>query len=95
MWGITRFNGAFYVRRRYLQTTGFRITFIPGLCPYKFLYVWVDFWPDNGARSRKLGWMYWLANPIFPFIWFRVAIPQNHVEILVEDVVPPKVKSET
>jgi hypothetical protein len=31
-----------------------------------------------------LGWLYWLPNPLFPFIWFRVAVPGNHPELHVE-----------
>jgi hypothetical protein len=27
--------------------------------------------------------MYWLPNPLFPFIWFRVALPRSHPEIEV------------
>ena len=81
-WGTTPFEGNLYIRRRYLTTTGFKVNFLPGLCPYKFLYVWLDFsWSDG--RSRNLGWIYWLPNPLFPFIWFRVAVPRNHSELSV------------
>jgi len=66
-------------------TEGFRPNWIPGICVYKFLYVWLDFHPPAGGRTRALGWMYWLPNPLFPFIWFRVAIPRDHPEILVEE----------
>lgn len=41
-WGITPFEGNFYVRRKYLSTNGFRANLLPGLCVYKFLYVWLD-----------------------------------------------------
>ncbi|TDJ25854.1 MAG: hypothetical protein E2O58_02175 [Gammaproteobacteria bacterium] len=82
-WGITPFEGNFYIRRKHLKTAGFKVNFIPGLCPYKFLYTWLDFiWPDG--KSHSLGWLYWLPNPVFPFIWFRVAVPRDHPELKVE-----------
>ena len=84
-WGITRFEGNLYIGRRYLATDGFRVNYIPGLCIYKFLYVWLDFTWDND-RSRSLGWMYWLPNPLFPFIWFRVAVPAEHPDLRVDIV---------
>ena len=50
-WGITPFEGNFYIRKRYLLTDRFRPNFIPGFCPYKFLYVWLDLrLPDGGRR---------------------------------------------
>ena len=81
-WGITSFEGNYYIRRRYLKTTGFKVNFIPGLCPYKFLYVWLDFLSSDG-KSRNLGWLYWFPNPLFPFIWFRVAVPGSHPELQI------------
>jgi len=84
-WGITPFEGNFYIRKKYLKTAGFKVNFIPGLCPYKFLYVWMDLYPDEETRIRSLGWMYWLPNPLFPFIWFRVGVPKHHPEIEIEE----------
>ena len=83
-WGITPFEGNFYIRRKYLKTNQIRANFLPGLCPYKFLYVWMDLHVGEGRRVRNLGWMYWLPNPLLPFIWFRVALPGRHPEITVE-----------
>jgi len=83
-WNIMPFEGNFYIRRKFLRTDGFKVNFIPGLCVYKFLYVWMDLLLSTGERVRNLGWMYWLPNPLFPFIWFRVGIPQNHPELEVE-----------
>jgi hypothetical protein len=40
----------------------------------------------GSARSRFLGWMYWLPNPLLPFIWFRVALPESHPEIEVSEI---------
>ena len=82
-WGITPFEGNYYIGRRHLKTSGFKTNYIPGLCIYKFFYVWMDFqWP--GDRSTNLGWLYWLPNPLFPFIWFRVAVPGEHPDLQVE-----------
>ena len=41
-WGITPFEGNYYIRKQYLKTEAFKLNFIPGLCSYKFLYVWLD-----------------------------------------------------
>ena len=84
-WGITPFEGNLYVRRRYLRTTGLKVNFVPGLCVYKFLYVWLDLRLSDGDKVASLGWMYWLANPLFPFIWFRVGLPRSHPELRVEE----------
>lgn len=83
-WGIAPFEGNYYIRRKYLRTQGFRVNYIPGLCPYKFLYVWMDLQPSEGDKIRSLGWLYWLPNPIFPFIAFRVAVPGAHPGLLYE-----------
>jgi len=81
-WGIMSFEGNYYISRKYLKTSGFKVNFIPGLCPYKFLYVWMDFVSSKG-KSRNLGWLYWFPNPLFPFIWFRVAVPGRHPELRI------------
>ena len=83
-WGITPFEGNYYISRKYLRTDGFRVNYLPGLCMYKFLYVWMNFTPPDGTVARNLGWKYWLPNPLLPFIWFRVAVPGAHPEISVE-----------
>ena len=77
-------EGNFYIARKYLQTDRFRTNFIPGLCPYKFLYVWMDLVLNDGSREKSLGWLYWLPNPMLPFIWFRVALPGEHPALLVD-----------
>ncbi len=84
-WGITPFEGGFYIRRKFLKTDRIRANYVPGLCPYKFLYVWMDLRLEEGRRVRNLAWMYWLPNPLLPFIWFRVALPRVHHEIDVEE----------
>ncbi len=82
-WGIAPFEGNLYIRRKYLRDGTFRTNFVPGLCPYKFLYAWMDYDPPDGGRVRSLGWLYWLPNPLFPFIWYRVAVPKHHPEISI------------
>ena len=84
-WGITPFEGNLYIRRKYLLTGGFKPNFIPGFCTYKFLYVWLDLELQNGNKVRNLGWLYWLPNPLFPFIWYRVGIPRSHPDLLIEE----------
>lgn len=83
-WGITPFEGNYYISKKYLRAGQFKPNFIPGLCPYKFLYVWLDLFLDNVKREENLGWLYWLPNPLFPFIWFRVALPGSHPSLIVE-----------
>jgi uncharacterized protein (DUF427 family) len=84
-WGITPFEGNFYIARKYLKTNRFKHNFMPGLCIYKFLYVWMDLNLDEGRKIRNIGWMYWLPNPLLPFIWFRVAVPRTHPELEIEE----------
>ncbi len=83
-WGITPFEGNFYIRQKHLTTRNLRPNFWPGLCPYKFLYVWLDLHLGDGQRIRSLGWLYWLPNPLLPFICFRVALPGSHPDVVVE-----------
>ena len=70
-WGITPFEGNYYVQRKHLKTNALKINYMPGFCIYKFLYVWLDLHLPDGRLSRSLGWLYWLPNPLLPFIWFR------------------------
>lgn len=83
-WGITPFEGNYYVSRRYLRAP-FAPNYLPGFCVYKFLYVWMDFVGADGARDRGLGWTYWLPNPLLPFIWFRVAVSGSDPRLLIEE----------
>ena len=84
-WAITPFEGNYYIRRKNLISDGFRVNYIPGLCIYKFLYVWLDFVTPEGRVIRNMGWKYWLPNPLLPFIWYRVALPAAHPELQVEE----------
>lgn len=88
-WGITPFEGNFYIGRKYLATKRLRQNYMPGLCIYKFLYVWLDLHLDDGQRVRNLGWMYFLPNPLLPFIWFRVAVPGTHPALDIEEYSTP------
>ncbi len=82
--GIMPFEGNFYIRRKYLRTDAFKVNGVPGLCPYKFLYVWLDLKLEGREPAKYLGWLYWLPNPLLPFIWWRVALPGNHPDVRVE-----------
>ena len=88
-WGITPFEGNYYIRAKHLRTDHFHPNYIPGLCPYKLLYVWLDLHLPDGERSRSLGWLYWLPNPPFPFIWYRVGLPRQHPDLIVEEFEQP------
>lgn len=87
-WGITPFEGNFYVRKKFLVAGSFSPSFIPGICFYKFFYIWLNFAPPHGSIARRLGWLYFLPNPLLPFIWFRVGLPGSHHDIEVEYVQP-------
>ena len=82
-WAITPFEGNYYISNKCLKTRGSRPNFMPGLCIYKFLYVWLDFHASDGKVTKNMGWKYWLPNPLLPFIWFRTAIPQDHRALIV------------
>jgi hypothetical protein len=93
-WGITPFEGNYYISKRWLKTRGFKPNWVPGFCPYKFFYVWVDLDLDS-AKERSIAWMYWLPNPLLPFIWFRIAVPGAHPALRVGEcrefpVAPPE-----
>jgi len=51
-WGIMRFEGNYYIRRQYLQTEGFKVNFVPGICFYKFLYVWLGEFHEADIKNR-------------------------------------------
>ena len=87
-WGITPFEGNWYISKKHLRTDGFRTSAVPGLCVYKFVYTWLHFRAKTGQVSRFLGWRYVLPNPLFPFIAFRVAVPGDHPEIEAKLTLP-------
>jgi len=55
-WGITPFEGNLYIGRKHLRTDAFRPNYIPGLCIYKFLYVWLDLRLPGEASSSPSVW---------------------------------------
>ncbi len=81
---MTSFEGNWYVGRQHLRTAGFSNTALPGLCPYKFIYLWMDYQAKDGSFSKGLGWKYVLPNPLLPFIAFRVAVPGDHPDLDIE-----------
>lgn len=85
-WGMFAFEGNYYIARKNLKSEGFKFSGIPGLCPYKFIYFWYHFVSENGVKSPMLGWKYWLPNPLFPFIAFRIAVSARHPDIVIEKV---------
>jgi hypothetical protein len=84
LFGITPFEGNLYIRRKYLRTSHLRPNWVPGLCIYKFLYVWLDLRLPDRTWEPFVGWMYWLPNPLLPFIAFRPAVPRLSPALQVE-----------
>jgi uncharacterized protein (DUF427 family) len=83
-WGIKPLEGNWYIGSEHLRTEGFETTAFPGICPYKFLYLWLNFRAADGSVSKRLGWKYVVPNPLFPFIMFRVAVPGSHPDLDIE-----------
>jgi len=83
-WDITPFEGNYYIRKKCLIDSPFKLSAIPGLCPYKFIYLWMDIQPEGQPRTRFLAWKYVIPNPLLPFIWFRVGIYGTHPDIEIQ-----------
>lgn len=83
-WGITAFEGNYYISRKYLREGRFCVDYIPGLCVYKGLYIGLNYIAPDQSVSRHMGWTYWLPNPLFPFIIFRIAVPAHHPLLRIE-----------
>ncbi len=83
-WQMTPFEGNFYIQKQCLRAK-FRVNFIPGICPYKGLYFWVDLELPNRGPEKSVGWKYWLPNPLLPFIWYRLALPGNDPTLRIEE----------
>jgi len=63
-WGVTQFEGNYYVSRRHLKDGIFKPNFIPGLCPYKSsMYGWISCFP---MEAQKRVWAGCTGCPI-PF----------------------------
>jgi hypothetical protein len=84
--GITSFEGNLYISRKYLKTPLLRPNWIPGICAYKFLYVWLDLKLPDDRGEPFIGWMYWLPNPLLPFIAFRPAVSRSSPFLRIEEV---------
>ena len=82
---ITPFEGNFYIRERCVKRELLKNSHVPGICPYKGLYVWLDLQLPERPALKSLAWLYWLPNPLFPFIWFRVALPGSHPDLSIEE----------
>jgi hypothetical protein len=85
--GITPFEGNLYISRKCPKTDGLRPNWVPGFCAYKFLYVWLDLHLADGSKEPFLGWMYWLPNPLWPFIAFRPAVPWSSPVLQVDEII--------
>ena len=83
-WGITPFEGNYYIRKKYLADDFFHNTPIPGLCPYKGIYHWLDLELPGGQREEMLAWRYIIPNPLLPFVAFRIGLPGHHPALLYE-----------
>ena len=92
-WGITPFDGGLYIRRRHLRAGRFTAGLIPGLCPYKGLYVSMNYHAPDGIIDNGLAWLYALPNPLFPFIWFRVALPRVHPNLEIVEYLPSEMSA--
>jgi len=57
---------------------------MPGFCIYKFFYIWLNLKLKNGFQEGLIAWMYVLPNPLMPFIWFRIALPQSHPALAIQ-----------
>lgn len=82
-WDITPFEGNYYIKKKCVVGSPFKLSAIPGLCIYKFIYLWVDIQPDSHPKARFLAWKYIIPNPLLPFIWFRTGIYGAHPDIEV------------
>jgi hypothetical protein len=39
---------------------------------------------EGYQTARFVAWKYLVPNPLLPFIWFRVGVPDNHHEIEIQ-----------
>ena len=52
---------------------------------YRLPFASVGLHLDEGVKARNLGWLYWLPNPLLPFIWFHVAVSLGHPELSFQE----------
>jgi len=86
-WSLLPLEASFYIAGRRLCQGRFKSIPVPGLCPYKGIYLWLDYVAPDGTRTPRLGWRYVLPNPLLPFIVWRVALPRRHpaIEVLADN----------
>lgn len=84
-WDVMPFEGNFYLRSGCVRKDFFQLNYTPGPCPYKGLYFWADLVIPGQEPIKNLAWLYWLPNPLFPFIWYRIAVPGQHPDLLIEE----------
>ena len=65
-WGITPFEGNYYIRKMYLKGDFFCRTLIPGLCPYKGIYHWLNLDLPDGQHEDNAGLALYHSKPIVP-----------------------------
>lgn len=55
-WGITRFEGNYYVSRKYLRTSALKANWVPGVCLYKGLSCgWISDCPASDGCVTSAG----------------------------------------
>lgn len=81
--GLKSFEGNYYIKTKYFKPDLMKTNYIPGLCFYKFIYVWMDLILPGGKKLKNVGWKYILPNPIFYIVIGRIGIPQNHPELSI------------
>ena len=86
-WDITPFEGNDYIRAHCIRGNFFKCNYFPGICPYKGLYIWLDLQLPEKSVVKSLASFYWVPNSLFPFIWFRVALPGSHPDLSIEEFV--------
>jgi uncharacterized protein (DUF427 family) len=85
-WQIIPFEGNYYIQKKYIKTNKFKISFVPGFCFYKFFYVWLSYQIDDKRKEKWIAWMYFLPNPLFFFIGYRIGLPKYHPSLRVEEI---------
>jgi hypothetical protein len=85
-WDVIPLEDNYYVKKKLIKTDKFKISFIPGFCFYNFFYVWLNYQIDDSRKERWIGWIYFLPNPLFFFIWFRIGLPKYHPSLRVEEI---------
>lgn len=83
---IYRLEGNYYIKESAFKQGIIVNTYLPGLCFYKFIYVWVNIKISDKLILKSFGWKYILPNPIFFKIFKRIGIPINQDEIQLEIV---------